>query len=191
MRFFLELEARSFSRLAQELAPLIAARLEVALQPTAVLDALLQSPGLVALEAFCGDWLGCWGDLDVEHRWGPVVAASRELEISGFRLRRVQYAWVGDGCGYNYEVTRAGTRVLLGAVFHLEPAPSDVVAYQTPHVGVVVASSRVVWLTPQHLFFERVDPVDDRYSIAQYGRDLEWIYETSYHRPGGGSHLCD
>ena len=172
-----------------------AEQLGLTLSPPAVNDALVQSSGLVGLEAFGGDWIGRWGDLPVEQRWEPVVAAPRELEVSGFVLKRVQYAWVGDGFGYNYEVTRAGSRALLGAVFHLEPAPSEVVAYMTPHVGIAVATSKVVWLTPQHVFFERVDPAGERYNISQYTwtgapkeAELGWIYETCYHRPGAGSH---
>jgi hypothetical protein len=195
VRLFEELESsETLTRFTEGLAPLIAEQLGVALSAPAVSAALLQSPGLVALEAFGGDWIGRWGDLPVEQRWEPVVAAPRELKVSGFVLQRVQYAWVGDGFGYNYEVTRAGSRALLGAVFHLEPTPSEVVAYLTPHVGIAVAPSKVVWLTPEHVFFERVDPAGGRYNISQYTwtgapkeAELGWIYETCYHRPGVGS----
>jgi len=184
--------AGELQALAPEIARAAAARLGRPLSGADVLRAAACGPGLDALEAFTGQWQGRWGVLPVWHCWEPPVAAPPGLRVQPWTLARLQRAWVGDGHGYNLEVVHAArpsALVLLGAVFHLEPPPSCAVAYLTPHLGIALGPGQLVWLTPAHLFVERVDEAAG-YRISQ----LAWTrtrgrvrlaapYETTYRRP--------
>ena len=92
----------------------------------AQLRARTRLDGREAFGPFDGRWYGMWQKLAVDHHWHPVV--TRGAWIGGgdesAKVESYQYAWVGDGFGWNYVCAPAGAQrgsVILGMVYHLVP----------------------------------------------------------------------
>ena len=144
-----------------------------------------------ALTPFDGDWEGRWQSMDVEHTWESRLDLARPVPISDtteLALIAYQFAWVGDGYGWNIEARVEAGSVLLGSVYHLDPNTGEP-AYHVPHVGVPLGRGHVAWIVPGYLYLERVEG-DATYQITQ----LQWgpddasegareVYQTTYRRP--------
>lgn len=131
-----------------------------------------------AFVAFRGRWYGHWGRRRVDHVWTAVQTEPRLEETAKERSLRptieTQYAWIGDGFGWNLLVqpNNAPGKVLLGHVFHVAPEQPRLVHRQYPLVGYADGPQRVIWVTPEYAFFEEVHQADsaagERYSITGF-----------------------
>jgi len=136
---------------------------------------------------FSGRWYGKWDQMQVNHHWHAVVRATTpDNVVSSDSARQplpsligLQYAWIGDGFGWNYLVRPTGApgSVILGYVYHLSPhKPSDI-RLKFPLVGYFDGSARLIWLTPSLIFFEEVVAgtarQEQRYAITGFNYAIE------------------
>ena len=160
-----------------------------------------------SFEAFSGRWYGLWDGDPVDHHWHPVerapvpaAPAARPPEDGGPpELVGLQYAWIGDGFGWNYLVRPEGAAgaVVLGHVSHLNPyvtGEEGAVKSSFPLVGYLDAPGRLIWVTSFGVYFEEIlaaaDPADVRYAITGFryeiaGGDLAFVgdgYQAIYGR---------
>jgi hypothetical protein len=134
--------------------------------------------GSDAFGTFQGRWYGVWDKWNVDHDWAEVTNYKQPKRLSDTNelgLRAVQYAWIGDGFGWNVVAVPAGNMtgdVILGSVYHLADADPKRVRSRQPHVGIAAGDGRLIWLTKQEVFFEQALPgktaKDDRYSITGF-----------------------
>ena len=129
-------------------------------------------------DSFQGHWYGKWDQMEVDHHWYPTHAFESPLTVAGFHEVRVlagQFAWVGDGYGWNIigsEGTKRDRAFILGTVYHVRNGdPLDVTLHR-PHVGVSVGKQRLIWMTRAEIFFQERLPTKgdegDRYAITGF-----------------------
>ncbi len=130
-----------------------------------------------AFASFSGRWYGKWDQLLVDHNWHPVVADLNSLKVPETlktRLVGLQYAWIGDGFGWNYvgQSKDGEGQFILGYVYHLAPREPKKIRYESPLVGYFDGPGRLIWVTPHDLFLEEVLPgktkSEDRYAITGF-----------------------
>ena len=130
-----------------------------------------------AFADFTGRWYGKWDQLLVDHHWHPVITDLKSFHLaqtSNTRLVGLQYAWIGDGFGWNFVGETKGKKgqFVLGYVYHLAPREPRKIRYGTPHVGYLDGPGRLIWITPGELYFEEVLPgkaqAEDRYAITGF-----------------------
>lgn len=118
-----------------------------------------------ALESFKGSWFGLWDTMKVAHDWADVI------HEEGLML---QYAWIGDGFGWNIVDGDSAASWILGTVYHVEDGDVTRVRFRRPHVGIAFGSERLAWITRGEVFLEQVR--DDRYVIT--GFNYRWSGEV-------------
>lgn len=120
--------------------------------------------GAEAFGAFRGRWYGVWDKWKVDHDWADVTSfkpPKRLSDANGLGLRAVQYAWIGDGFGWNVVAVPTSDKagdVILGSVYHLADGDPKRVRSRQPHVGMEAGKGRLIWLTKSEVFFEEVVP---------------------------------
>ncbi len=119
-----------------------------------------------ALSRFTGRWYGLWDQMRVDHHWWPVehhdppVAVGRDLP----RIVASQYAWIGDGFGWNYIVQPRrdpACHVVLGMVYHLDASDAKKIRLRRPHVGYLAGPGKLIWVTANEIFFEQTTSPKD------------------------------
>ncbi|MBI3837339.1 MAG: hypothetical protein HY288_05325 [Planctomycetia bacterium] len=141
----------------------------------------------ISFADFSGRWYGKWDQMQVDHHWHAVVRRTA-LDAAGRPddpgtslplLVGLQYAWIGDGFGWNYLVRPAAApgSVILGYVYHLTPhKPSDI-RLEFPLVGYFDGPARLIWITPSLIFFEEVvagtSRQEQRYAITGFNYVIE------------------
>ena len=136
---------------------------------------------------FSGRWYGKWDQMLVDHHWHPVVtdparSAPGRSDRAGKSvpaLVGLQYAWIGDGFGWNYLVRPTGApgSVVLGYVYHLTPHKPAEIRFESPLVGYFDGAGRLIWVTPSLIFFEEVlpgkSPQTQRYAITGFNYSIQ------------------
>jgi hypothetical protein len=126
------------------------------------LDAQERLSARAVFGPFAGRWYGEWNTQLVDHHWSDVFSPAiigRPAREHGLAARvEAQYAWIGDGFGWNLLVRPEGARgeVILGYVYHLEPFQPRVVRSEFPLVGCFDGPQRLIWVTPTAIFFEEI-----------------------------------
>lgn len=110
---------------------------------------------------FSGRWYGLWDERRVDHEWRiPLeINPPRPVDKTGFDIQILQYAWVGDGFGWNFLVNPHGktdTMILMGMVYHTDDLNTEQVSNYDPHIGIDAGPGRIIWITPGHIFFEEI-----------------------------------
>ncbi len=129
-------------------------------------------------DSFGGKWFGKWDQMEVDHHWFPTFEFTSPHKIKGFHdvyLHTGQFAWIGDGFGWNLiasEDSRGKKGFVLGTVYHVEANDPLRVRNHRPHVGVICAGNRIIWITRGEIFFEeRFDggrSSGERYAITGF-----------------------
>lgn len=129
-------------------------------------------------DSFSGKWFGKWDNLYVDHHWFPSVAFSPRMRIDAFHDVHIefgQFAWVGDGFGWNIVASegQASKKLfVLGSVYHVVDGDPLQVRQHRPHVGVVSSEDRIIWITRGEIFFEERFREDaqqpERYTITGF-----------------------
>jgi hypothetical protein len=90
-------------------------------------------------------------------------------------LRAIQYAWIGDGFGWNTVIApncRNTGDVILGTVYHVQNQNPDEIYLHRPHVGIPLDEGQLIWITPSEIFLEQVFPddgtEDESYAITGF-----------------------
>lgn len=131
-----------------------------------------------AFQAFAGKWYGKWDKMKVDHDWSPVKRLNPPYFIDGefpMLVHTVQYAWIGDGFGWNVVVKPIDIQnaiVVLGSVYHVEKGDESNIRFHRPHVGIELDKHRLIWITRGEVFLEEVqphsNPEQDRYVITGF-----------------------
>ena len=128
----------------------------------------------------------------VNHDWRPSVIyePGRQFAPGQLQLTATQYAWIGNGFGWNYlaSIDPANRRsVVLGQVYYLSAEDYGKIEARKPHVGyadipdeAASAIRRLVWITDQEIFLEEVFPQPDD-SETYYV--ITGIYHSLLHDP--------
>ncbi len=156
--------------------------------------------GIEAFSDFEGRWYGLWDTMPVDHHWRPVEFFEPPRPIPGkekLSLRSLQYAWIGDGFGWNAAVStqqnvKAGEQdggageqddgageqvgeagdVILGIVYHVENKDPTKVVRTRPHLGIQLDPGQLIWITAGEIFLEEklgsVRYGDERYAITGF-----------------------
>jgi hypothetical protein len=120
--------------------------------------------------AFDGRWFGRWGDGDVNHDWRPskVFIEPVRDQSKTLRMHALQYAWIGNGFGWNYLVTpelatpgQGEFPYVLGMVYYFDGQDFETIRGEKAHVGFVDSPTRLVWITEYEVFLEEVFPAAD------------------------------
>ncbi|MEM8864566.1 MAG: hypothetical protein AAGF31_03365 [Planctomycetota bacterium] len=143
-----------------------------------------------AFVPFAGLWYGIWDQKLVDHDWSPVFTATELAkpagELSLGEGIEAQYAWIGDGFGWNLLVDpnqqaasdpSAPGRVVLGYVYMVALDGSPTIRREFPLVGFADGPGRIIWVTPSTFFFEEVLDAeggrDQRYAITGSGYQMQ------------------
>jgi hypothetical protein len=115
-------------------------------------------------DRFDGQWFGTWRELTVNHDWKPSqqFEPARSLMDSQPAILTLQYAWIGNGFGWNYlaqDASQSDRRdspghYVLGMVYYLDASDYDVIVDETPHVGFADGENRLLWITARGLYLE-------------------------------------
>lgn len=135
-----------------------------------------------AFTAFDGKWYGIWDQMKVDHHWYPQVNQVPAVKIPAFHgiwIHAVQFAWIGDGFGWNIVATEeadSSDYFILGTVYHVrEKDPSQVYLHR-PHVGISTDEDQLIWLTRKEIFLEQRMPskgeLPERYSITGFNYQM-------------------
>ncbi len=132
-----------------------------------------------AFQPFSGRWYGQWAALAVDHHWHEVVLINAQHEAGRAkpgdglpRLVAQQFAWIGDGFGWNFviRIDEQGEAV-LGYVYHVVPGASEEIRFSFPLVGYFDGPGRLIWVTPSSVYFEEVRATlgeDEQYAITGF-----------------------
>ncbi len=149
---------------------------------------------------FAGKWHGTWTDFDVDHHWANVKTyqPARRFDVDGqlTNLYASQYAWIGDGYGFNLicgpSTDHRASTYMLGYVEHIDRGDFDNVTARRPHVGIWCGPGQIVWVTAGEVFFEeaRVDSeAASEYSINGFDYKINEgeftvsrVFKSRYHR---------
>lgn len=134
--------------------------------------------GTLSFELFNGKWYGKWDQYKVDHDWEPTLEFHPPIIIdttNAFSLRAVQYAWIGDGFGWNAVIApkhRNTGDVILGSVYHVHNQNPDEIYAHRPHVGISLDEGQLIWITQREIFLEQVIPSpnqnNESYSITGF-----------------------
>lgn len=124
---------------------------------------------------FSGRWYGLWDRWEVNHLWSPArrlePAWSLPNAAHPLHIVELQYAWIGDGFGWNlltHPHRDRPERVILGAVYHSSvERPRDAHTFR-PHVGVRPGPGQLIWITENEVFYEEALPDKWRYAITGF-----------------------
>ena len=110
---------------------------------------------------FSGRWYGVWDKQPVDHNWHETVFAKDSEDDLGPEFPKLighQYAWIGDGFGWNYLIQpqHATGEVVLGFVHHLQPFHPKQIRSDFALVGFKDEGKRLIWVTDSHVFFEEI-----------------------------------
>ncbi|MDA8744249.1 hypothetical protein N9N28_06440 [Rubripirellula amarantea] len=139
-----------------------------------------QSIDKAAFDAFSGKWFGNWDGSDVNHDWRPALsfAPPRVLGEGTLAIKSLQYAWIGNGFGWNYvacEKSDPSRHYVLGMVYYFAgPNYRDIVS-EAAHVGFVDGPSRLVWMTESSVYLEEAfvdEGCSPHYVITALRHDL-------------------
>jgi hypothetical protein len=130
--------------------------------------------------AFDGRWYGLWDQSPVNHDWQPTTTFQPARPVGGTShgIAAWQYAWIGNGFGWNYLVHLEAEKnrpVVLGMVYYLVPADQNQIVGRKPHVGYVDGPTRLIWITEREVFFEEVLPADE-------GHVERYVITALYHK---------
>ena len=133
---------------------------------------------------FSGRWFGVWDKQTVNHHWHePVFGNGLEETLKNKlpELTGYQYAWIGDGFGWNYlvEPEQAAGQVVLGFVHHLKPFHPTEIRSDFPLVGFKDVGQRLIWVTAGQVFFEEVI-TDSAMGLTKDGEPLYSITGFNY-----------
>ncbi len=138
-------------------------------------------PPVAAFAAFSGKWFGLWEGLPVDHDWSETAPFDPPLTLShpSLDLHALQYAWIGDGFGWNILVSQPDEptrKFILGSVYHVRDRDRKKIYLHRPHAGIAPDPRTLVWITRNEVFFEEVPEVPanrERYFIHGffYARD--------------------
>ncbi len=127
---------------------------------------------------FKGKWYGIWNDSEVNHDWNEVIVLDQPYEIKEphkIFLRSFQYAWIGDGYGWNVIAapeSQDNGDVILGTVYHIIDGDPQQIRIRRPHVGIEWGEGRLIWLTTGEVFFEEIftseNQKEDKYVITGF-----------------------
>jgi hypothetical protein len=142
-----------------------------------------QSLSAASFEAFDGRWFGRWGDSEVHHDWQPteVLKEPRIVAENLPAINALQYAWISNGFGWNYLVSRTEEKTadrpyVLGMVYYFDGQDFITIRGGKAHVGVSDGPTRLIWLTAHEVFLEEVYPAEDpsltTYAITAMYHDL-------------------
>lgn len=162
--------------------------------------------GATLFEPFAGEWFGRWEKVDVDHHWSHLCFPEHSMlfeEDPKRELRRTieafQYVWIGDGYGVNLisKVQRDDydRHYLLGYVEHLQAGDFSQITARRPHVGIPFESGKLIWVTPNEVFFEETFPATEsrnqrdsysiigfRYSVSEDKLMIHEGFQTMYNR---------
>ena len=138
-------------------------------------------------KAFQGKWYGLWDGQLVDHHWHaqiecgtPFAVALRDDKQATFvYVHSGQYAWIGDGFGWNLVCSRTpnGPRYILGVVYHVQDGDRHRIKSFRPHIGVSLDARRLIWITADNFYLEEAyldgAAEGDRYAIT--GSDIQWV----------------
>ena len=138
----------------------------------------------IAFSDFNGRWYGIWDGQPVDHNWHttrPGNSLTKDLATKFPNLKAYQYAWIGDGFGWNYlaKPEQSAGQVVLGFVHHLQPFQPKQIRSDFPLVGFKDEGNRLIWVTPSHIFFEEVF-TDSTKNISKDGTPLYAITGFDY-----------
>lgn len=132
----------------------------------------------LGFQAFEGHWYGNWDGHDVDHLWSNVRRFSPPWLIENpsisLKILTLQYAWIGDGFGWNLVVepenSASDNSVILGTVYHVRDQNPDSVYLHRPHVGIELSDTQLIWITRQEVFLEQTNDAQhpDRYTITGF-----------------------
>ncbi len=139
-----------------------------------------------AFSGFDGQWFGRWDQSEVNHDWHPIESflPPKQTQVEGVYVSGAQYAWIGNGFGWNYLVSKrsSGTQkaergdYVLGMVYYFQSPDFKTITSQKPHVGFYDSPTRLVWITDREVFLEEVfsetDPLENHYVITALFHDL-------------------
>lgn len=123
--------------------------------------------GSLSFELFQGKWYGEWDSNDVDHDWSETQEFHPYLVLDTqppMGLRAVQYAWIGDGFGWNAVIApncQNTGDVILGTVYHVRNQDPDDIYLHRPHVGIALDAGQLIWITQSEIFLEQAFPDDD------------------------------
>lgn len=122
---------------------------------------------VTGFESFEGKWFGLWDIWPVDHDWSAVwkqePPVSMEYPGMDIDVHHLQYAWIGDGFGWNVLSTPGDSgmgQVILGTVYHVRDMDPQQVYNHRPHVGIKPGPDQLIWITRNEVFFEEMIPGD-------------------------------
>lgn len=134
--------------------------------------------GALSFELFNGKWYGKWDQYLVDHDWEPTLEFHSPIILdttNSLSLRAVQYAWIGDGFGWNAVIApehRNTGDVILGSVYHVRNQNPDEIDSHRPHVGIPLDEGQLIWITDSEVFLEQAfkagNPKDESYAITGF-----------------------
>jgi hypothetical protein len=129
-----------------------------------------------AFSAFDGKWYGIWDKMEVDHHWFPQINQKPAKRVSAFNdiwIHVVQFAWIGDGFGWNIVATEdedSTDYFILGTVYHVRERDPSQIYLHRPHVGISTDKDQLIWLTRKEIFLEERMPAKgefpERYAIT-------------------------
>lgn len=108
----------------------------------------------------------------------------RNVRLPGVFIRGAQYAWIGNGFGWNYLATnRKSTDTktgdgdhVLGMVYYSDAPNFQTITGRKAHVGFYDSPTRLVWITHREVFLEDVfaetEDAQEHYVITALFHDL-------------------
>lgn len=134
-------------------------------------------------KAFNGKWYGIWDKMKVDHHWFPQINQDPPKKIQAFHdvwVHAVQFAWVGDGFGWNVVATEeedSSDYFLLGTVYHVRDKDPSQIYLHRPHVGISATKDQLIWMTSREVFLEeRLEPkgeFPERYVITGFNYQMQ------------------
>ncbi len=133
-------------------------------------------------DSFDGRWFGRWDQMHVNHEWRPSDRYSPPKSIASQQpsIESLQYAWVGNGFGWNYLSARDGNakhNYILGMVYYFSGSNYHDITEEKPHVGFADGPTRLIWITESEIYLEEAFPHSltgdpDHYVITGLRHDL-------------------
>ncbi len=118
-------------------------------------------------DSFSGKWFGHWNNYRMEHHWLPPKAIDTTLLIfPEVSLQVYQTAYTGDGFGWNYQIKKNGTSLLMGYVCHIN-AQGQIIQ-KRPHIGLPQPDNSIIWITKDHIYFEYICPDPNHKNVPKH-----------------------